>query len=163
MITMLHGADLLNSHWSYAFLHAVYLKNRLPHRALNVTPYEMLTSTQPDVFHLRIFGSFLTSKIPGDRRTKLATNIIHGTFLVFIGTDRNVIFRDETSNQVKKAWHVVFDKIYYNRTKQLTYAKQLYNFGNEDIHNTPAPPQVQDTTPIIPDITTLLPTTVVNQ
>ena len=103
MRTMLHGADSSNSYWSYALLHAVYLKTRVPRRALDVIPYEIFTGTQSDVSHLRIFGNFVTSKIPGERRTKLATNVTHGMLLGFTGTDRNMIFHNETSNHVKRA------------------------------------------------------------
>ena len=39
----------------------------------------------------------------------------------------------------------------------------MYNFGNEDVHDTPNPPQVQDATPKIPDVTTLISLTVLIQ
>ena len=160
MRTMLHGADLLNTYRSYSLIHAVYLKNRMPHRALDTTPYEMLTGNQPDVSHLLVFGSFFTSKISGDYRTKLATNITHGIFLGFTGTDRNVIFRDELGNQVKCARHVVFDEIHYNRKKRPPFARQLYDFlGEEDTPATArktAPPPV--TTPLTTPITITEPT-----
>ena len=46
MRTMLIGANLLSDYWSHAIIHAVYVKNRLPHQALpgHITPFERYTS-----------------------------------------------------------------------------------------------------------------------
>ena len=87
--TMIQGAGLPNTYWSYALLHAVYLKNRLPHKAVKNTPHEMYTKS--DLSHLRVFGSFVTS------------NLSHGIFLGYTAIDRNINFRDEVSNQIKLA------------------------------------------------------------
>jgi hypothetical protein len=38
MRSMLHGANLGPEYWSWALLHAMYLKNRLPHRAMVSLP-----------------------------------------------------------------------------------------------------------------------------
>jgi transposase InsO family protein len=35
---LLHSANLGHEYWSFALLHAVYLKNRLPHSSINTTP-----------------------------------------------------------------------------------------------------------------------------
>ena len=71
----------------------------------------------------------MTSKKPNDRTTKLAHNVCHGIFLGFTATDRNIIFRDNISNQVKRARHVTFDESHYHRNKRPPYAQQLYNLG----------------------------------
>ena len=71
MRCMLHSAGLGPEYWSYALIHAVYIKNRLPHTHIGKTPYEALTGTQPDLTNLRIFGSRLFIKKPGHRPAKL--------------------------------------------------------------------------------------------
>lgn len=38
MHCVLHAADLGTEYWSVAFLHSVYIKNRLPHTFIKMTP-----------------------------------------------------------------------------------------------------------------------------
>ena len=54
MRTMLSGANLPSTYWSYAITHAVYVKNRLPHSALpgRITPFQRYTKRMPDLTHL---------------------------------------------------------------------------------------------------------------
>ena len=68
---LLHSAALGPEYWSFAVLHAVYLKNRLPHSAMGATPYLLYTGSRPSAKELRIFGSHIISKQPGKRPTKL--------------------------------------------------------------------------------------------
>lgn len=146
MRTMVQGAGLRNTYWNYVLLHTVYLKNRLTHAASKATQYENYTGMKPYLSHLRIFWNFFTSKNPSDRNNRSARNVSHGIFLGYTATDRNIIFRDENSNQIRRAQHVVFDKIHYSRQKELPYAKQLYNF----IDNSDGPPPIE-TLPLLQD------------
>jgi hypothetical protein len=44
--------------WDEAVVHAAYLRNQAPTRALDgKTPHEIWTGRKPDVLHLREFGS----------------------------------------------------------------------------------------------------------
>jgi hypothetical protein len=52
MRTLLLSAQPGMQYWSWAILHALYLKNRLPHRAINKTPYEAYTGCKPNQKHL---------------------------------------------------------------------------------------------------------------
>ena len=119
----------------------------MPHRSIPTTPYEAYTAKKPDLSHLKIFGSYVTSKNPNDRTTKLAHNVSHGIFLGYTATDRNIIFRDEASNQVKRARHVTFDESHYHRQKRPPYAQQLYNLGELSKPSTPPPVHTNITPP----------------
>ncbi len=57
--SMLHTAKVSKSLWAEALATAVYIRNRVTSRALpdNTTPYNRWMSKQPDLSHLRIFGS----------------------------------------------------------------------------------------------------------
>jgi hypothetical protein len=44
---LLHSAQLGPEYWSYALLHAAYLKNKLPHIAIHTTPYQAYTGQRP--------------------------------------------------------------------------------------------------------------------
>jgi len=150
MHTILQGAGFPKKYWSYALLHAVYLKNKLPHRAVQTTPYEMFTGTRPDLSHLYVFGSFVTSKKTGDRATKLSSNVSHGIFLGYTANNRNIIFRDELTNQIKRARHLVFNDVHYHHQKRPPYAQQLYDFNDSTSSDVPVnktPATTNSTTP----------------
>ena len=70
MRCLLHVADLGSEFWTYALLHAVYIKNRLPHKSLNSTPFKLFTGSEPTANQFKIFGSRIYSKKPGRRPYK---------------------------------------------------------------------------------------------
>ena len=51
--SMLKAADLDYSFWPDAIIHAVYLRNRLPHTTLGMSPYERMIQKKPNLSHLR--------------------------------------------------------------------------------------------------------------
>jgi hypothetical protein len=106
---MLHSTELGPEYWSYALQHAVYIRNRLPHHTIGITPYESLTGLKPDLSGLRIFGSRLYARKPGKRSAKLDSNTYKGYFLGFNATDKNVLYIDEDSGRIKSGTHVIFD------------------------------------------------------
>ena len=70
MRCMLHSANLGPEYWTYALSQAVYIKNRIPHKSLNMTPFQAITGRKLDLSHLRIFGSHIRAKRPGKRPAK---------------------------------------------------------------------------------------------
>ena len=87
---LLQGAGLGSEHWSYALRHAVYLKNRLPHAAIQTSPYEALNGHKPNLSHLRVFGSKVTVQT-SERRAKLDTNNSAGLFMTLRGQIRTYV------------------------------------------------------------------------
>ncbi len=81
MRCLLHAADLGPEYCSFALLHAVLIKNRIPHTVITCTPYEKLTGTQPDLTNLRTFGCRIYAKKPGERPAKLDHHTTNGIFL----------------------------------------------------------------------------------
>jgi len=57
MRSLLHTANLGPEYWSWALLHATYLKKRIPHRTIWRLPYEAYTGQQPELTRLRVFRS----------------------------------------------------------------------------------------------------------
>jgi IS30 family transposase len=49
MCSLLHTASLGPEYWSWAIIHATYLKNRLPHQAIDITPFEAYTGKKPNL------------------------------------------------------------------------------------------------------------------
>jgi hypothetical protein len=62
---MLHLSGLGPEYWSFALIHAVYLKNRLPHTAIKTTPYHTYTGVRPSAKYLKNFGCPVVIKNPG--------------------------------------------------------------------------------------------------
>ena len=110
MRCLLHASDLGPEYWSYALTHAVYIKNRLPHHSIKMTPFEKFTGRKPNLKRLRIFGSKVYSRQPGKRSYKLDHHTDGGVFLGYTATDKIVNYIDEQTGRVKTATHVIFDE-----------------------------------------------------
>ena len=50
---MLEEAGLSARYWEYEIEHTAYVKNRLPHSALDCSPFEKLTETKLTLKHIR--------------------------------------------------------------------------------------------------------------
>jgi transposase InsO family protein len=69
---MLHDQGLPLFLWAEACYTAVYLQNKIPHKAVgSMTPEEVFSGKKPEVGHLRIFGCITFSYVPSKKRTKL--------------------------------------------------------------------------------------------
>lgn len=107
---LLYASELGPEMWSYALIHAVYIKNRIPHSILKTTPYEKFTGQVPNLSSLRIFGSRVFSRKTGRRPAKLDKHDSQGIFLGYTATEKNIKFLDEVSGIVKTATHVYYDE-----------------------------------------------------
>jgi dUTP pyrophosphatase len=132
---LLHSAALGPEYWSFALLHAVYLKNRLPHTAVHETPYKIYTGQRPSAKHLRIFGCPIIAKQPGKRPTKLDIHTSSGRFLGYTATDKNIYYRDDHTHRIKITTHCSFDEagMTLPPTERLpsSIALQQYGVSNE--------------------------------
>jgi dUTP pyrophosphatase len=113
MQSLLHSANLGPEYWSWALLHAVYLKNRLPHRATNTTPYHAYTGQKPSIKKIRIFGCPIVARLPGKHPAKLDTHAKMGIFLGYTATEHNIYYQDCITKKIKIASHVSFDEAGY--------------------------------------------------
>jgi dUTP pyrophosphatase len=107
---LLFSAALGPEFWSFALLHAVYLKNRLPHTALNDTPYKVYTGQRPSAKHLRVFGCPIIARQPGKRPTKLDNHTTTGRFLGYTATDKNIYYIDDQTRRIKITTYCTFDE-----------------------------------------------------
>ena len=111
MVTrLLRNAGLGPEFWSFALLHAVYLKNRLPHRATNQVPLTQYTGKRPNARRLRIFGCPVVVRNLGRKPAKLDLHTTAGIFLGYTATEKNITYMDSVTKRFKTATHVVFDE-----------------------------------------------------
>ena len=141
---MLHSSELGPQYWSFALAHAVYVKNRLYHSKLRMTPFQAFTGRRPDLSRLRIFGSRIYARDTGQRKAKLDHHTTEGIFVGFTATDRNVYYIDDATGSVRTGQHIIFDEAHM--TVPARYAplaaqalQRLGYHANEswvqDIHN----------------------------
>jgi hypothetical protein len=95
---LLYSAGLHPRFWSAALVHTVYLKNRLYHKALCMTPHEAWTGDKPSFAHLRTFGALVTARKPGKRPAKADRHTAHGVLLGYGSTPKHVRYFDQTTN-----------------------------------------------------------------
>lgn len=94
MRSLLLSANLGPEYWSWSLLHAIYLKNRLPHRATGTMPFQAFTGKRPNIKKIRIFGCPIFARLPGKRPAKLDYHVTTGIFLVFTSTMKNIYYQD---------------------------------------------------------------------
>ncbi len=86
---------------------------------------------QPDLSHLKVFGSRVCVKRSGDRSSKLDRNDFTGIFLGFTATDHNILYLDMDSGLVKRSHHAQFDEAWYLQSNRPPAAQLLYDLGLE--------------------------------
>ena len=117
--------------WSDAILHAVYVKNRLPHTAFQnkMTPYERLTGTKPDLSKLRIFGSRIVTRKPGKRSPKVSKHSYSGIFLRYAKTMKNIVYYDTHTKKIKTTTYAKFDEAHFSYENKPPGAQILMELG----------------------------------
>ena len=129
----LTDAGLPDKFWSDALVHAVFIKNRLPHAAFQYlsTPFTELTGTRPNLQQLKIFGTPIITRKPGKRRVKMDRHCYHGIFLRFAKTMKNIVYYDKQTKRVKTTTYAVFDEAHYSNAKKPPGAQRLLSFTQQ--------------------------------
>ena len=143
MRSILKGAGLGSELWSDALMHAVYVKNRLPHLLLlnQISPFQSWMKNKHNLSHLRAFGSLVFIRTPGVTDRKLDTSRVHqGIFLGFSTTKRNIKYLDNTTNQTKISRHFVIDEANFLSPIVIPpYANDLLKYKKGSTNYNPGP------------------------
>lgn len=98
---LLFDAKMSKNYWGEAIVTACYLKNRQPHKLLELkTPYEIWYSKRPDLSHLRIFGSIVYAHVPKENRQKLDDKAIRCKFLGYVDGVKGYRLVSEASGKI---------------------------------------------------------------
>jgi len=126
---MLSGAALDPKFWPYAFHHFLRLYNLTPHADRADSPYTIRTGRKPELSHLRVFGCRLFVLDPKGRKQVLDDSATpryrEGIFLGYQQSDRNVIYYDVATGNVKTSQHVEFDETEADRPNRPPNAELL--------------------------------------
>ena len=116
--TMLNAANLPQSYWSWAMLHACYLRRRIGHERLGgMTPFFVLFGYKPDLSTMRVFGCKAWGLIPKAQRTKWDARAVQG---VYVGESRvrsaRLIY-EEKSGKLLDTPHAICDEQQFGAAK----------------------------------------------
>jgi len=110
-LALLIQADLPRCLWPYALKHVIYVRNRVPHSTIGVTPYSVMTGAKPSLKHVRVFGcTAYVLRLP--RGTKFESRALEGVYLETLehGIYRVLITEDDGIPRVVESRHVTFDE-----------------------------------------------------
>jgi hypothetical protein len=96
---ILHGANLENKFWPFAFNYSLQISNVLPHGDRGV-PLGRFTGERSSVQRYRTFGCLVIVKLPGKRNDKLEQNFRCGFFLGFTDTILQIYYWNLFSERV---------------------------------------------------------------
>ena len=144
--TGIENAGLQVKYWSDALLHAVFIKNRLPHKHFQYkhTPYERLTGMKPDLRKLRVFGSRIVARKPGKRSPKISKHSYNGIFLRYAKTINNIVYLDTDTKKIKTTTYGAFDEAHFSYPDKPPGAQILIEIGMKE------QPKVADTQDVLP-------------
>jgi hypothetical protein len=102
--TLLRKAKLPAKYWPFALLHAVWLKNRRPHPALNgKTPLEVSTGKPPRLYFVRVWGSKVYYKNKTLAKSdKFTPKGKKGILMGYTGDSPQAIIFDESDKKIHK-------------------------------------------------------------
>ena len=112
---MLYDQDMPKFLWEEDYNIAVYVQNRVPHKALGkVTLESVFTGSKPEVSHIRIFGSMVYCHIPDEKRKKLDQTAEKGflmgysenakAYRIYIPKSRKIVVRRDVKFMEERAF-----------------------------------------------------------
>jgi hypothetical protein len=112
MLAMLTAAQLALTYWGEAVLTAAFLFNLCTSSTLppDVTPFEILKTTKPDVSHLRTWGVRCFAHVPVELQTKLGHKSVECLFMGYPPGGRGYRVRSLATNHFFDSGNVIFDE-----------------------------------------------------
>ena len=112
MLAMLTAAQLPLTYWREAALTTGFLFNLSVSSTLpkDVTPFEILKSTKPDVSHLKVWGVRCFAHIPVELQMKLGAKSCKCLFMGYPPSGRGCCLHSLTTNHFFNSGNVIFDK-----------------------------------------------------
>ena len=86
MNAMLLSSGLSDDMWGEAILSACHILNRVPHKKIDKTPYEIWKGYPPNLNHFRVWGCLAKVGLPEFKRPTVGSRTYD---CVFIGYDQN--------------------------------------------------------------------------
>ena len=81
MNAMLISSGMPTNMWGEAILSACYVLNRVPHKKLDKTPYELWKGFKPNLSHLKVWGCLGKIGVPSFQRSKIGPKTVDAVFI----------------------------------------------------------------------------------
>ena len=104
---MLHDSQLSLDLWAEAIVTANYIRNRSPTHSRDKTPWELMFGEQPDLSHMRVFGSKAYVHHPRAQRNKLDPTSRTGVFVGYEPGSKayRILMDDNSKVEVSSSVH----------------------------------------------------------
>ena len=120
---ILEDAGLGKEFWGYAVLTAAYVHNRLPSRShQDISPLEHWTGKQPNIGHLRVFGSMAWVHVPDEKCQKLDPK---STCAILVG------YEEDAGSRVYRLYDLENKSLVLSRDVIIDETKGLRNRGQK--------------------------------
>jgi transposase InsO family protein len=108
--SQMYGKKVPLELWGLAVLCAVYVQNRVISSTGKVTPFQLWYGKEPDVSHLRTFGSTAFAHVPDEKRRKLDPKATEGIMVGYGDSYRVYKIWDPVDRKIITSRDVVFDE-----------------------------------------------------
>ncbi|XP_074290879.1 uncharacterized protein LOC141617597 [Silene latifolia] len=111
MNAMLISSGMPTNMWGEAILSACFVPNRVPHKKLETTPYELWKGHKPNLNYLKVWGCLGKIGIPVCQRSKIGPKTIDGIFIGYASNSAayRFILKDGSGfGSIKESRDVVF-------------------------------------------------------
>lgn len=117
--SMMFHKNMPRRFWGDAVMTACYLINRIPTKVLDdLSPFEVLNKTKPNINHLRVFGSVCFVLVPRDQRNKLDAKSTRSVFIGYSTTQKGYRCYDPSTKRIMTSRDVKFleDQSYFEKS-----------------------------------------------
>ena len=109
--SLLTQSGIPKPYWGYVYEATVYIKNRIPHTSVGMTPYEGFKGEKPNLSNLRAIGCKAYYRIPDVNRKKLDQKAKIGVHLGYDSSnDKAYVILDWDSRKIVRTRNVTFDE-----------------------------------------------------
>ncbi|TYJ97996.1 ty1-copia retrotransposon protein [Cucumis melo var. makuwa] len=106
MNAMLLSSGLSNNMWGEAVLSAYFVLNRIPHKRLDKTPYELWKGHAPKLSYLKVWGCLAKVPFPALKKSTVGSKTFDCIFIEYAQNSvayRFMCFNDKTINESRDA------------------------------------------------------------
>ena len=118
---LLQTASMEKKFWSFALKTAFYLKNRVYHSAIGVTPYEKFFQSKPDLKHVKFFGCAAYMFVEKVNMEKLDSRAVKGFLLGYSLNSKCYIVGTELDGNFE-----------FLESRNVTFDEKVFPFKNDD-------------------------------
>ncbi|KAL0348559.1 UNVERIFIED_CONTAM: Retrovirus-related Pol polyprotein from transposon TNT 1-94 [Sesamum angustifolium] len=119
MNAMLLSSGMPENMWGEAVLSACYILNRVPHKKLDKTPYELWKGYTPNLNFLKVWGCLAKVAYPEHRKTNIGTKTFDCAFIGYAQNSAAYRFMSLHDNSICESRDAEFFELIFPLNKEL--------------------------------------------